>query len=300
MRCWVCESINTARWKPGVIDRPLKSTDLRITDDRYGSTLDLWRCHDCRFIFAVGRNLDELPRLYEELADPGYFESRDSRALQMRSLVQTILKEHSQARTLLDVGAGAGLLVAEARRRGLDAVGVEPSRPMVEHARELGGISLIQGRLPHPLLSNRLFDVITIVDVIEHVTNPVELLRDCGSALNPHGRLVVVTPDVGSLAARLMGKRWWHFRLAHVGYFNRRSLQQATSRAGLLTIRTFRPKWFFRIRYVAERLAQYVPIHRLNRVAKQFELLRRMYDRVIPLNIHDSVGLVLRRREDQP
>jgi hypothetical protein len=35
-------------------------------------------------------------------------------------------------------------------------------------------------------------------------------------------------------------------------------------------------------------------------VAKQFELLRRMYDRVIPLNIHDSVGLVLRRREDQP
>ena len=36
--------------------------------------------------------------------------------------------------------------------------------------------------------------------------------------------LVIVTPDIGSLAARIMGGRWWHYRVAHINFFNRRSL----------------------------------------------------------------------------
>ena len=296
MRCWVCGSDRATLWKPRSIDRPLAPHDLQITDDNYGCTLALWQCRDCQFIFADDRDLEQLTRLYEQLADPDYVRSCEPRALQMRWIVRQVLKAHRGATTLLDVGAGAGLLVDEARRRGLAAVGVEPSRSLVDYAGRLG-IDLLQGVFPHPDLTGRTFDAITIVDVIEHVTDPVAMLRDAAAALNPGGVIVVVTPDAGSLAARVMGTRWWHFRLAHIGYFKRASLQRAAAEAGLIIEGSFTPRWYFKIDYVAERLTRYLPVARLNRIATRRQLLRRIYDVVIPLTPHDSLGVLLRPAE---
>jgi 2-polyprenyl-3-methyl-5-hydroxy-6-metoxy-1,4-benzoquinol methylase len=194
MRCWICGSNDTSAWKPSSLDRPLTPEDLQITDDHYGTTLALWRCSCCEFIFAGGDDLRRLTALYEELSDPGYVRGQESRAPQMRWLIQQVTWTIPNARTLLDIGAGAGLLVAEALRRGLVAVGVEPSRSLVESAREINGVELIQGLFPHPQLADRRFDVICLVDVIEHVTDPVQMLRDCVAALSPGGVLIIVTP----------------------------------------------------------------------------------------------------------
>ncbi len=56
------------------------------------------------------------------------------------------------------------------------------------------------------------------------MTDPDAFLAVLERFLAPGGMLVIVTPDIGSLAARLMGGRWWHYRVAHVNFFNRRSL----------------------------------------------------------------------------
>jgi hypothetical protein len=104
---------------------------------------------------------------------------------------------------------------------------------------------------------------------------------------------MVVTPDVGSLAARWLGQRWWHFRLAHVGYFNRRSLAQAARQSGLIVLDSFRARWFFRVSYVAQRLARYLPIGYLNRLAERVAPLRWIYERVVPVNPHDSMVVLL-------
>jgi 2-polyprenyl-3-methyl-5-hydroxy-6-metoxy-1,4-benzoquinol methylase len=293
--CWICRSNDTFEWKPRSIDRPLVPEDLQITDYHYGSTLALRRCRRCQFIFADADDLQRLTALYERLDDQGYVESQESRALQMRWLIDRIRRSRPKARALLDVGAGAGLLVAEALRGGLTAVGVEPSRSLVESARRVNGVELIPGLFPHSQLADRKFDLVCVVDVIEHVTDPVQMLRDCAAALSPDGVLIVVTPDVGSLTARLMGKRWWHLRLAHVGYFNKTSLRLAADEAGLFPIRAFRAKWFFQVDYVAERLTRYLPLGGVNRLARRNRLLRGLYERVIPLNPHDSMVLLLER-----
>jgi 2-polyprenyl-3-methyl-5-hydroxy-6-metoxy-1,4-benzoquinol methylase len=292
--CWVCASPRTLRWKARGIDRPLRPEDLQITDDRYGVTLGLWRCEACGFLFADRDDLRELVSLYERLADSAYEESQDSRALQMRWLLREIQRAYPTARTLLDIGAGAGLLVSEARKIGLDAMGVEPSASLVASAPRLNGVVLLQGTFPHPMLAGKFFDVVCLVDVIEHVADPRALLRDCGAALSDGGVLVVVTPDVGSAAARWLGPRWWHFRLAHVGYFDRRTLTRAAQLTGLRVDRLFRARWFFRIRYVAQRLAQYLPIGWINRAAERSASLRWVYDRVVPVNPQDSMVVFLR------
>jgi hypothetical protein len=84
-----------------------------------------------------------------------------------------------------------------------------------------------------------------------------------------------------------------------VGYFNARSLERAATEAGLQIVTRFRPRWFFRVGYLARRLTRYLPVGPFNRAMRRFGPLRRAYDRVVPVNLHDSLGVVLRRIGDR-
>lgn len=293
--CPVCSSSRITLWKRRNLSRELAPEDFQITDSQYGVTLTLHRCADCSFIFADPSEIGQLTEYYEQMVDPDYEAGSENRAVQMRTLLQLGMAARPRARTLLEIGAGSGLLVAEAGRLGLDAVGVEPSESLVDAARRTNGVQLVQGTFPNPLLNGRQFDLVYLVDVIEHVAYPVTLLANCALALAPGGGLVVVTPDVSSLAARLLGRRWWHFRLAHVGYFNARSMNMAARRAGLVIQSTNRARWFFSVRYLAKRVSVYLPVGLVNRAAERFGPLRWLYDRVIPVNLRDSSTFTMTR-----
>ena len=297
-RCWVCDAQQASRWKEASLDRPLLAEDLRITDSRYGTTLELWRCSSCDFIFAHDADIARLTALYSELEDPAYEEGEENRALQMRRLVGQARELHPDARTLLDVGAAAGLLVREATALGLEAEGVEPSESLAAFAARRGA-QVHQGVLPHDALGSRRFDIVCLIDVIEHVGDPLRMLRDAAAMLAPGGVLALVTPDVRSVAARLLGRRWWHFRLAHVCYFDARSAAEAFERTGLRVRKQARAGWFFDVGYLAERMERYLPVGWLNRLVRGTPGVRSLYSVVIPLDLRDSFLFLLSRREDE-
>jgi 4-hydroxybenzoate polyprenyltransferase/SAM-dependent methyltransferase len=284
----VCGSTAVQPWKSHRVQHHLEPGDLHITDGRYGLTLTLVRCESCGFRFADDPNVGRLTALYGELDDPGYEASEESRALQMRWLVSLVRDVRPDARSALDVGAASGLLVAEAVRQGFEAIGVEPSRKLAAEARERHGVEVLAGVLPHPALAGRRFDVIFLVDVIEHVADPAAIVRQCRAHLADDGVLLVVTPDAGSVAARALGSRWWHYRLAHVGYFERRSLDMLLRAEGLTVRRRKRAKWFFSVDYLATRAEAYLPVAGFNRFARRNPALGWLYRRVIPLNLFDS------------
>ena len=137
------------------------------------------------------------------------------------------------------------------------------------------------GTFPHPEVRGP-FDIITLIDVVEHVPNPVELLRYISQALGDGGIAVIVTPDVGSIAARILGWRWWHYRAAHIGYFKKKNLLLALERAGMKPVLVKRPGWFFTADYLWVRTHRYLP--RFLRVSPP-DFLKRV---VVPLNLRDS------------
>ena len=142
-------------------------------------------------------------------------------------------------------------MVAEALAGGLRAEGVEPSRCAVKTAEEENGVHLLCGTLQECCSQLGRYDLITMIDVIEHVTDPVGLLKEAVSLLNSEGALVVATPDISSLAARVLGRRWWHFRPAHVGYF---------AGSGLHCVGVVRARWHLPLAYVLVRLKNYLPV----------------------------------------
>jgi SAM-dependent methyltransferase len=294
--CWICGSTHVSQWKRGTLDGPIRPEDLRITDAAYGVTWPMHKCSGCGFVFAASAVSADLVSLYNQMSDSEYEEGHATRVLQMRWLLAAALRQHPEARTLLDVGAATGLLVAEARRSGLEAVGVEPSAALVSTARGINQADVLHGVLPHPALNGRRFDLVCLVDVLEHVVNPLQLLRDAKAMLNPDGLLLVVTPDISSLAARMLGPRWWHYRPAHVCFLDRQSMGTASAEAGLSVRKCFRAKWFFPVGYLAARLERYLPIARLNRAAPRFKPLAWVYRLTIPLDLHDSSVFMLAHR----
>ena len=79
-----------------------------------------------------------------------------------------------------------------------------------------------------------------------------------------------------------MGRHWWHYRIAHIGYFNRATLQIALSRAGFEVIELNRPCWYFPASYLMVRALSYLP-----RVLRP--PVPEFLDRIIlPLNLYDS------------
>lgn len=293
--CWVCGAAppEVRPWRDGIAPGALRAEDFRITDARYGTTLPLARCGRCGFVFAPAARALDLAALYAALDDEEYVRTGASRRLQMRALVRRATRLHPTARTLLDVGAGAGLLVDEASRAGLAAVGVEPSRRLSAHARA-SGIGVVTGSLPHAALGAARFDVVMLVDVLEHVADPVALLQRCAERLAPGGILVVVTPDVASAAARALGRRWWHFRIAHVGYFTRETLARVAGRAGLAVAVNGRSAWYLPLGYLVARLGAYLPGPRRSAVGRARRPPRWLDRLTVPLDLRDSLFAALR------
>lgn len=282
--CWICGSGELTLVRASSIDNAVSSRDFAITDHRYGVTGALFRCPRCSFLQCT--DLEDVLRYYETLEDEDYEEGREERSLAARRLLN-IVDRYAPRGRLVDIGAGSGILVEQASEMGYEAEGVEPSNWLHRCAVDRG-LKVHLGTYPHADVRPG-FSAVTVVDVIEHVSNPVELLSHAALQLAEDGVGLVVTPDVNSVAARVMGWKWWHFRIAHIGYFNRCNLLLALEKAGLAPLEVGRPRWYFRADYLVERLNKYLP---RPLAIPAWSFLRRMS---VPVNLFDSIYVVFRK-----
>jgi 2-polyprenyl-3-methyl-5-hydroxy-6-metoxy-1,4-benzoquinol methylase len=280
--CWLCGEAELACVKAADVPSTVDAAAFRVTDANYGQSAAVYRCSACGF--RQCSDFSDVLSFYEAMDDPGYEASRPPRALQAERLLQSLRPYRPDGR-LLDVGAGSGILVEVAGRLGYRADGIEPSEWMVRSA-AAHGLKIQAGVLPHENVAGP-YDVVTLVDVIEHVSDPVDLLVQARNVLASDGIGLVITPDVASVAARIMGKRWWHYRMAHIGYFERATLLGALRRAGLEPIAIFRPSWYFTGDYLIQRLGAYLPM--IGKI--RLSALRKT---VVPLNLFDSLGVVFK------
>lgn len=133
---------------------------------------------------------------------------------------------------LLEVGAGLGYFLDEARPCFERRTGVELSPKAAEAAANLSGVT-IHGDLDL-LPADARYDCIVALHVIEHVHQPVDFARRLASHLAPGGSLVLAAPDMGSFWRRAMGGRWPSFKYPeHVSFFDRHTMRRLFREAGL-------------------------------------------------------------------
>lgn len=133
---------------------------------------------------------------------------------------------------VLDIGCGFGESLGYHRNRGCDAYGVEADGNILRVAAR-HGLQVKVGLFDADLWPPSNFDVVTLDQVLEHVNDPLALLRGIHKVLKPGGQLIVATPNALGWGAYFFGRRWIHWHAPyHQQFFTQASLQLAAKSVG--------------------------------------------------------------------
>jgi len=225
----------------------------------FGVFYDLFRCDACHAVYAATcPTPDDMMRLYQASCHDGYMVEENNRCMNFRGLLGALTPYLDMSRPvrILDVGAATGLFLDTVRRQfpHWTVAGIEASTSAVETCRRRFGIALHHGMFESATLADDTYDIITMLDVIEHAGTPMEMIAKASQFLAPGGLLVLTTPNIGSWTARLFRSRWWDFRLMHTVYFSRLSMRQMLARGGFRVLKMRGLIRFFSLRYCLRHL----------------------------------------------
>ncbi len=133
---------------------------------------------------------------------------------------------------LLDLGCAFGFLLAVAQERGLEAYGLDVNPEAVAEARREFGERIHAGPLDERAFPGVRFHAITLVDVLEHVPDPVGLLARVRERLAEGGVVLAVLPNVASLTRRLLGARWPHYAPEHLFHWTPDAIRRLAASHG--------------------------------------------------------------------
>jgi SAM-dependent methyltransferase len=202
---------------------------------------------------------------------------------------------------VLDVGCATGYFLEEAQEAGYDPYGVEFSSFSAAIAkRKFGDDRVFEGILEGCGWPDGSFDLITMSDLIEHVRDPAETLGKAAALLKEDGLIMIMTPDTRSLSARLMGRRWTHYKPEHFFCFNRRSMEGLAARCGLRMIHFERSRKALNLDYLHTQFSTYRHPMLTPAVGAVHAILPKRWN---ARNFYFSIGemvVLLRKTADHP
>lgn len=184
--------------------------------------------------YFLGKGFDNSIHYYQDIQLP----SPD-----MLSEWQGKLREvtkYKRGSRLLDIGCALGFFLEVAQRQGWDVYGIEISEFAHRFSQERLGQERIKKSVR--MFSQNSFDLVTMVEVIEHLPSPSEALRQINKILKDDGILFIQTGNIESLKARLTGSRWNYITLpGHIYYFSPETIRRYLEKTGFEILKIVPP-----------------------------------------------------------
>jgi 2-polyprenyl-3-methyl-5-hydroxy-6-metoxy-1,4-benzoquinol methylase len=216
----------------------------RNNREKYVFTFENYQVYQCNNCGAKFLNPQPSEKTLGEIYNANYFlignAPKELQArYEMKSATAQLYLKNLKAYTrktggkLLEVGCGQGEFLYEAELMGFEVTGIEYSSHAAEIAqRRLKQGNVLVGDLETVQLTHHQFDVVVNTDVIEHTRDPQEFMKMIHHLLKPGGTLFLVTISLDSWTAKLMRKYWMEYKIEHLTYFSRRSLQTLATHTG--------------------------------------------------------------------
>lgn len=266
---------------------------------------NVYKCHRCGTGFADKKfKQSDFDRIYAE----SYYDSwkgtdnklskevkkqvKNMKIKTFDSYLKKITKiESLKNKKLLDVGCATGYLLEKAKQLGAEVHGVEYSRFASREAQKKFPNKVFSGFLEQANYKRSFFDVITLIDVIEHVENPIKQMREVKRILKQNGLIIVVTPNLESLWSKLLKNKWTNLKEEHIFYFTPSSLQLLIKKSGFEVLFESVVTKYLTLNYIYSHFKSY-PTPILGTISKLFKLLPNKI-RNIPFPIQTGDYLIL-------
>jgi 2-polyprenyl-3-methyl-5-hydroxy-6-metoxy-1,4-benzoquinol methylase len=261
----------------------------------------LFRCSSCGFVSA---NLAIPDEALKALYNRDYFQGSeyqnylaDEEALKLNfdrriSTLRQIIPGFDRC-SLYEIGCAYGFFLELASHHVGAAVGIDISEDAARYARECRGLSAESGdyltaTLPRPV------DVIAMWDTVEHLKRPDLFVAKAARDLKPGGFLALTTGDIGSLNARLRGRRWRMIHPpTHLHYFSKQTNSRLLQRFGFEVVHLSHPGFTRNVRYILYILM--VLRWKRESLFKRIERLPAL-DLPLTINLYDIMFVVARSK----
>ena len=205
---------------------------------------ELLKCKECGFVFTVPRpSNEELRSLYKQ----DYYSEKQGtygynvnyvKAVYIRksefSKILRIINKHSvRDGNLLDIGCAHGFFLDIARSNGWKTWGVDISPDAVRFAKRKLGLNIFEGTLEQASYPSKFFDVITMLNFIEHCIDPLSIIFEVNRILKIGGLAAILTPDIESKLAIKKAQNWNQIKPPeHLNYFSRNTIRKLLEERG--------------------------------------------------------------------
>ncbi|MEM7181023.1 MAG: class I SAM-dependent methyltransferase [Spirochaetota bacterium] len=199
--------------------------------------LPIYACSKCKLQALYPRNIDYQKMYgqdyYEGRAEYSYYDERKQEVFasyvwdaRLRNIAKYIQKGN-----FLDIGCSFGGFLQRAQKMGFRPYGVEVSQFSAEYAQKRG-IEVYQGNFLDLQLPENFFDVITMIEVIEHLEYPQKIFSKLSRILKPGGLLLLQTANFSGKQAVEAASKYHYYLPGHVFYYTCENLQEILRRRG--------------------------------------------------------------------
>jgi methionine biosynthesis protein MetW len=231
----------------------------RIDDSRSGvrGEFCIVKCKNCGLLFTNPRlKAEAINKANEGNFSPGH-QNKSSLFIRNHPALRKIwhqvtgeyiseILERSRGR-VLDLGCGFGDMLEDLTRKGCDAYGIETNPRAVEFCLKKGFkvscLTLEEAHFP-----DEYFDAVILCHVIEHLSHPLETLKEIYRILKPKGLVLVYCPNAASYLTDFFGRYWHGWALPfHFYHYTGKTIKELAARAGfkINRIRAVTPEYFF-------------------------------------------------------
>lgn len=204
----------------------------------------LVQCDSCGFLTTnLELSLDEIKKLYsadyyhgEEYAD--YLSDKEIIQHNFRKRIKRISRvlPDMKEKSLFEIGCAYGFFLETAGEYFRDTEGIDISEDAVQYAKDTLKQKAHAGDFSE-FESSRKYDIVCMWDTIEHLENPDLYVEKANSLLEKDGYICITTGDVGSLNARMRGRKWRQIHPpTHLHYFSRKTLTLLLEKKGFKVV----------------------------------------------------------------
>jgi len=209
------------------------------------------RCADCGLLFApTFFTQEQLANLYADMAPNMEVVSERAIRATQRGYFDAIGAEKLIPGDYLEIGPDVGYIVRSAADCGkFDHFWLfEPNlavHPQLAEATQGRAHTISSGMSELSIIPDKSISLAVMVHVLDHLLDPLAILRQVRTKLMPGGTLMIVTHNEKSLLRRLLGNRWPPFCLQHPALFSPESIARIVKAASFSSVSVSRSRNYF-------------------------------------------------------